>query len=218
MQKKVFPWILGLTMMALIVSCTDSEEMDPDDPQISNDLNFEFTLTGNESNYSMKIDGVEVQNSAEILNSLNTDKSISLNFWGPNFDFDFAGISWIPLGTGTYQTGHNLGTGNGTEGNDLFMVAFVKQDGEKHYAYSSHAYGYLEDERIPGSSCTVEIITFEGGQTTYEFMNGTYSLFIGTVEGKFAGTFKTKEGKEVNVTNGQFRIVRELPPGAVVLD
>ncbi|SFG56184.1 hypothetical protein SAMN04487988_10564 [Algoriphagus hitonicola] len=218
MQKVFTSWILGLMMVALMVSCTESEDMDPDDPQISNDLDFEFTLSGDESSYSMLIDGEEVENYAEILNSLNTDKSISINFWGPGNDFDFSGISWIPLGTGTYETGHNLGPGNGTEGNDLFMVAFVKKDNEKHFAYSSHAYGYLEDERIPGSSCTVEIITFEGGQTTYEFMNGTYSLFIGIVEGKFAGTFKTKEGKEVKVTNGQFRIVRELPPGATVID
>lgn len=218
MQKKVFPWILGLMMVALMVACTDSEDMDPDDPQISNDLDFQFTLSGDESRYVMEIDGVEVSNYAEILNTLNVDNSISVNLWGPQNDFNFGSFYWIPLGTGTYEAGHDLGPGNGSNGNNIFMNAFVKKDATKYYAYSSHEYGFLEDRRIPGSSCTVKIITFEGGQTTYSFMNGTYSQFIGTVEGQFAGTFKTSEGQEIKVTKGQFRIVQELPPGAVVVD
>lgn len=213
--KSTLVWISLVS--CLFISCSESEDMEPDDDQMTtNELDFPFTLTGEESSYSMEIDGVEVKNYAEILNSLNVDKSISVNFWGPSNDFSFAGISWIPLGTGTYKAGHNLGPGNGTEGNNLFMVAFVKKGTTKHFAYSSHAYGYLEDERIPGSSCTVKIVTFDGKQTSYNFMNGNYSQFIGTVEGQFAGTFKTKEGQEVKVTKGQFRIVQKLPPGAVV--
>lgn len=218
MQKNLYPLIIVLIMGALYGSCTESEDMDPDDPQVGNDLDFEFTLTGNESRYVMEIDGVEVSNYAEILNTLNVDKSITVNLWGPSNDFNFGSFYWIPLGTGTYEAGHNLGPGNGTEGNNIFMNAFVKKDATKYYAYSSHEYGFLEDRRIPGSSCTVKIITFEGGQTTYSFINGTYSQFIGTVEGQFAGTFKTSEGQEINVTKGQFRIVQELPPGAVVVD
>ncbi len=215
MKKSLLNWIGILMVGVLFISCSDSSDMDPDDPQqVTEDLDFAFTLTGEESSYSMEIDGVEVKNYAEILNSLNVDKSISVNFWGPSNDFNFAGISWIPLGTGTYKAGHDLGPGNGTEGNNLFMVAFTKKDAKKYFAYSAHAYGYLENERIPGSSCTVKIITFEGKQTSYKFLNGTYSQFIGTVEGQFAGTFKTKEGQEVKVTKGQFRIVQKLPPGA----
>ncbi|MHA7128062.1 hypothetical protein [Algoriphagus namhaensis] len=202
----------------LFFACTDSGDTDPMDPdEPVNDLNFPFTLTSGESRYVMEIDGVEVSNSAEILNTLNVDKSITVNFWGPN-DFEFASFYWIPLGTGTYETGHNLGPGNGTNGNNLFMTAFVKKDNQKYYAYSSHQYGFLEDQRIPNSSCTVKILKFEGKQTTYRHFNMTLSLFIGTVEGQFAGTFRTQDGREVKVTKGQFRIVRELPPGAEIID
>ncbi|TFV97131.1 hypothetical protein E4S40_00295 [Algoriphagus kandeliae] len=219
MKKYLFKWILLLTSGFLLVSCTDGEDLEPDDQQqLTNDLNFPFTLSGDESSYVMEIDGVEVSNYAEILNTLNVDKSISVNFWGPSNDFNFGGFNWIPLGTGTYEAGHDLGPGNGTFGNNLFMVAFVKKDGVKYHAYSAHEYGFLEEERIPGSSATVKIITFEGKQTTYSFLNGTFSQFIGTVEGQFAGTFKTKDGKEVKVTKGQFRIVQKLPPGAVPVD
>jgi hypothetical protein len=212
-------WLLIFSSL-IMISCSESGDMEPDDDDqmTSVDLNFPFTLTGEESSYSMEIDGVEVKNTAEILNSLNVDKSISVNFWGPNNDFNFAGISWIPLSKGTYQAGHDLGPGNGTFGNNLFMVAFVKKGNVKHFAYSAHEYGFLAEERIPGSSCTVKIITFEGKQTSYKFMNGTFSQFIGTVEGQFAGTFKTKQGQEVKVTKGQFRIVRKLPPGAEAID
>ena len=200
-------------------SCTEGEDMEPDDNQpLTNDLDFPFTLSGDESRYVMEIDGVEVSNYAEILNTLNTDKSISVNFWGPSNDFNFGGFNSIPLGTGTYEAGHDLGPGNGTFGNNLFMMGFVKKEGTKYYAYSAHEYGFLEEERVPGSSATVKIITFEGKQTSYKFMNGTFSQFIGTVEGQFAGTFKTKDGKEVKVTKGQFRIVQKLPPGAEEVD
>jgi hypothetical protein len=210
-------WILAFAI--LLISCSDGGDMAPDDDQpLTNDLSFPFTLTGDESSYSMGIDGVEVKNTAEILNTLNVDKSFSVNFWGPNNDFNFGGINWIPLGKGTYEAGHDLGPGNGTFGNNLFMMAFVKKGGVKHFAYSAHEYGFLAEERIPGSSCTVKIITFEGKQTSYKFMNGTFSQFIGTIEGQFAGTFKTKEGQEVKVTKGQFRIVRKLPPGAEAID
>ena len=219
MKKCLFNCVWLLFVGAVMVSCTDGEDLDPDDSrQASNDLNFPFTLTGDESSYSMEIDGVEVKNYAEILNTLNVDKSISVNLWGPSNDFNFGSFYWIPLGTGTYEAGHDLGPGNGTNGNKLFMTAFVKKDNVKHYAYSAHEYGFLESERIPGSSCTVKFLTFEGKQTRYSFMNGTFSLFIGTVEGQFAGTFKTKEGREIKVTKGQFRIVQKLPPGAVPVD
>jgi hypothetical protein len=218
MKKLLFSWIwLGL-LTGVLVSCTDGEDVDPDDQQATNDLNFPFTLTGDESSYSMEIDGVEVKNYAEILNTLNVDKSISVNLWGPSNDFNFGGFYWIPLGKGTYEAGHDLGPGNGSNGNNIFMNAFVKKGSTKYYAYSSHEYGYLEDKKIPGSSCTVKINTFDGKQTSYRFMNGTYSLFIGTVEGQFAGTFKTPEGQEIKVTKGQFRIVQKLPPGAEVID
>ncbi|GMQ24712.1 hypothetical protein Aoki45_13940 [Algoriphagus sp. oki45] len=219
MKNLLFKGMILALFAGLFVSCTDGEDVDPDDPQqATNDLNFPFTLTGDESSYSMEIDGVEVKNYAEILNTLNVDKSISVNFWGPSNDFNFGGFYWIPLGVGTYEAGHDLGPGNGTNGNNLFMTAFVKKGNVKHYAYSAHEYGFLESERIPGSSCTVKINKFEGKQTRYSFMNGTFSLFIGTVEGQFAGTFKTKDGQEVKVTKGQFRIVQKLPPGAVPVD
>ncbi|WP_026947478.1 hypothetical protein [Algoriphagus marincola] len=215
MKKRLFNWIWILAFGFVMISCTEGEDMEPDDnQQLTNDLNFPFTLSGDESRYVMEIDGVEVSNYAEILNTLNTDKSISVNMWGPSNDFNFAGFNWIPLGTGTYEAGHDLGPGNGTFGNNLFMMGFVKKVGTKYYAYSAHDYGFLEEERIPESSATVKIITFDGKQTTYNFMNGTFSQFIGTVEGQFAGTFKTKDGKEVKVTKGQFRIVQKLPPGA----
>ncbi len=218
MKKILFIWIGIFLSAVLLLSCTESSDMDPDDPQqATNDLNFNFTLTGDESSYSMEIDGVELKNYAEILNTLNVDKSISLNFWGQGNDFNFAGINWIPLGKGTYEAGHDLGLGNGTFGNNLFMMAFVKKNNVKHFAYSAHDYGYLAEERIPGSSCTVKIITFEGKLTRYSFMGGTFNQFIGTVEGQFAGTFKTKAGQEVKVTKGQFRIIQNLPPGAVIL-
>ncbi|MDX5340702.1 MAG: hypothetical protein LPK25_16875 [Cyclobacteriaceae bacterium] len=220
MRNLSVKWMCVLVFSGLILACTDGEDLAPDDSQqeASNDLNFPFTLSGDESSYSMEIDGVEVKNRAEILNTLNVGKSISVNLWGPNNDFNFSTIYWIPNGKGTYEAGHNLGAGNGTNGNDLFMTAFVKKNNVKHFAYSAHEYGFLESEKIPGSSCTVKILTFEGKQTTYTFMNGTYNLFIGTVEGQFAGTFKTKDGKEIKVTKGQFRIVQKLPPGAVVKD
>jgi len=219
MKKLIGTSIWLLAFASLLISCTDGGDMAPDDDQLgSNDLSFPFTLTGDESSYSMEIDGVEVKNYAEILNTLNVDKSISVNLWGPNNDFNFAGFYWIPLGEGTYEAGHDLGPGEGTFGNNLFMNAFVKKGNVKHYAYSAHEYGFLEEERIPGSSCTVKIITFDGKQTAYKFMNGTFSQFIGTVEGQFAGTFKTKQGQEVKVTKGQFRIVRKLPPGAEEID
>ncbi|GMQ30870.1 hypothetical protein Aconfl_35130 [Algoriphagus confluentis] len=219
MKKCFINWFWLLSIGVVMASCADGEDLDPDDPQqLSNDLNFPFTLTGEESQYEMEIDGVEVSNYAEILNTLNVDKSISVNFWGPSNDFNFGGFYWIPLGAGTYEAGHDLGPGNGTFGNNLFMTAFVKKGNVKHYAYSAHEYGFLESERIPGSSCTVKINKFEGKQTRYSFMNGTFSLFIGTVEGQFAGTFKTKDGQEVKVTKGQFRIVQKLPPGAVPVD
>ncbi|GAB2498310.1 hypothetical protein [Algoriphagus taiwanensis] len=219
MKNLLFKGMILALFAGLFVSCTDSEDVDPDDPQqASNDLNFPFTLSGDESRYVMEIDGVEVSNYAEILNTLNVDKSISVNLWGPSNDFNFGSFYWIPLGTGTYEAGHDLGPGNGTNGNNLFMTAFVKKDNVKHFAYSAHEYGFLESERIPGSSCTVKIITFEGKQTRYNFMNGTFTQFIGTVEGQFAGTFKTKEGREIKVTKGQFRIVQKLPPGAVPVD
>ncbi|WP_111672543.1 hypothetical protein [Algoriphagus litoralis] len=210
-------WLLAITI--LLFSCSEGGDMAPDEDQPqTNDLSFPFTLTGEESSYSMEIDGVEVKNYAEILNTLNVDKSISVNLWGPGNDFNFAGFYWIPLGVGTYEAGHDLGPGEGTFGKNLFMTAFVKKDNVKHYAYSAHEYGFLEEERIPGSSCTVKIITFDGKQTSYKFMNGTFSQFIGTVEGQFAGTFKTKAGQEVKVSKGQFRIVQKLPPGAEVID
>lgn len=219
MKNLLFKGMVLALFAGLFVSCTDGEDVDPDDPQqATNDLNFPFTLSGDESRYVMEIDGVEVSNYAEILNTLNVDKSISVNFWGPSNDFNFGGFNWIPLGVGTYEAGHDLGPGNGTFGNNLFMTAFVKKGNVKHYAYSAHEYGFLESERIPGSSCTVKINKFEGKQTRYSFMNGTFSLFIGTVEGQFAGTFKTKDGQEVKVTKGQFRIVQKLPPGAVPVD
>lgn len=219
MKDLLFKWIWLAAVAGVLVSCADSSDMDPDDQQekTSDNLDFPFTLTGEESSYSMEIDGVEVKNTAEILNTLNVNKSISVNFWGPSNDFNFAGINWIPLGIGTYKSGHDLGPGNGTFGNNLFMMAFVKKNNIKHFAYSAHEYGFLESEKIPGSSCTVKIIKFEGKQTSYSFMNGTFNQFIGTVEGQFAGTFKTKEGQEIKVTKGQFRIIRKLPPGAVIV-
>lgn len=220
MRNLSIKWIWAVVFSALILSCTDGDDLNPDEQnqEASNDLNFPFNLSGDESQYVMEIDGVEVKNKAEILNTLNVDKSISVNFWGPSNDFNFGTIYWIPLGKGTYEAGHNLGAGNGTNGNNLFMTAFVKKGNVKHFAYSAHEYGFLESEKVPGSSCTVKILTFDGKQTTYKFMNGTYNLFIGTVEGQFAGTFKTKDGQSVKVTKGQFRIVQKLPPGAVIVD
>ncbi len=217
MKKLLFQWKWLVIVVGVLMSCTEGGEMDPDDPQqASNDLNFPYTLTTEENVYKMEIDGVEVTNTAEIANTLNVDKTITIGFLGPANDFAFGGIYWIPLGVGTYETGRNLGPGNGTNGNNLFMTAFVKKNNVKHFAYSAHEYGFLESEKIPGSSCTVKINKFEGKQTSFSFMNGTYSLFIGTVEGQFAGTFKTKDGQELKVTKGQFRIVQKLPPGATV--
>ncbi|WP_100629997.1 hypothetical protein [Algoriphagus formosus] len=138
MNKRTFNWIWIIAIGLVMLSCADGEDMEPDDnQQLTNDLNFLFTLSGDESRYVMEIDGVEVSNYAEILNTLNTDKSISINFWGPS-DFNFAAINSIPLGTGTYEAGHDLGPGNGTFGNNLFMMAFVKKEGTKYYAYSAH--------------------------------------------------------------------------------
>lgn len=217
MKKLLFQWISLVILASISMACTDGGDMDPDnDQQASNELNFPFTLTTEENLYTMEIDGVEVRNTAEIANTLNVDKTITVSFWGPNNDFAFGGIYWIPLGTGTFETGRNLGPGNGTNGNNLYMTAFVKKNNVKHFAYSAHEYGFLESEKIPGSSCTVKITKFEGKQTSFKFMNGNLSLFIGTVEGQFAGTFKTKEGQTIKVTKGQFRIVQKLPPGAVV--
>lgn len=208
-----------LLVSIFIYSCGESGDMDPkDDDQTSAvNLDFPFTLASVEKGYTMEIDGVKITDVAEIVNSLENDKSLVVNFLRSN-DFNFGGISWIPLKAGEYTTGHNLGKGNGTFGNDLFMVAFVKKDGTKYHAYSSHEYGYLEDRKIPGSVCKVKIRKLEGKHTTYSVSGFSVTQFIGVIEGQFAGTFKTPEGKELKVTNGQFRIENKIPSGARVMD
>lgn len=197
------------------LSCS-SNEVNPEN--VEHDLSFPFTLSSSENMYSMEIDGVSISKSANLLTTLNDDIAMSINLEGPNNDFDFARLNSIPRQKGTFKAGHDLGPANGTFGNNLFLMAFVKKDGKKHFAYSAHEYGFLEEERVPGSSATIEIMKYEGGIANFRFMNFTLRSFIGTIEGKFAGTFKTKEGQEVKVTKGQFRIVGTLPPGAEVLD
>lgn len=208
-----------LLFTILLYSCGESGDMDPvdDDPTAELTLDFPYTMANVEKGYKMDIDGVTVSDVAEIINSLENDKSLVVNFLRGN-DFNYGGISWIPLKAGDYTTGHNLGKGNGTFGNDLFMVAFVKKDGTKYHAFSSHEYGYLEDRKIPGSFCKVKIRKLEGKLTTYSILGYSVTQWVGILEGQFAGTFKTSEGKEVKVANGQFRIENKLPPGARVID
>ena len=207
-----------ILFISISFSCTEIGDVDPDNPsEPQTELDFEYTYSDVKQGYTMDIDGETVSDVAETLNSLESNRALIVNFSRGN-DFLFGGISWIPLKAGDYETGYNLGQGQGTLGNDLFMVAFVKKDGVKYYAYSSHEYGFNEDRKIPGSFCKVKIRTLEGKQTSYRIFGQTVSQFIGVVEGQFAGTFKTPDGREVKVTNGQFRIENTIPDGAEVLN
>lgn len=204
-------------LIVLLMACGNENTPEPESEDMDPALEFDFTLPEGETAYSMKIDGTLTEGYVEILNSLEIDKSISLNLWNGN-DFDFASISWLPISEGIFTTGYDLGVGNGTQGNRLYMVAKVKKDDKHHYAYSSHAYGFLEDELIPDSYCKVRVRKLDGAYVTYDLLGWRLTSFIGEVEGQFAGTFISEEGNQVEVTEGQFRVVNELPAGAEVVD
>jgi hypothetical protein len=121
----------------------------------------------------------------------------------------------LPKSTGVFTSGHDFGPGDGTNGNNVYLNVFLQVEGETYYAYSSHAYGFLETERVEGSECKLKISNYSGDYTTYRWWNMTLTSFIGEVEVLFAGTFKTKDGsKTIKVEKGEIRIFYELPEGA----
>ncbi|MEQ8470366.1 MAG: hypothetical protein RIC35_04235 [Marinoscillum sp.] len=211
------PLLLIITVVLLALACSNENDPLPEDkPDVA--LDFPYTYSEGETGYSMNINGTLISDHAEILNTLETDKTLSLNFWNGT-DYDFAGISWLPLAEGVHETGYNNGKGNGTfDDNNLYMVAKVKSGDKHHYAYSSHAYGYLEDALLPGSVCKVKIRTLEGSYTRYLLFGYELIQFIGVVEGQFAGTFMASDGARIEVTEGQFRIENTLPDGAEIID
>ncbi len=183
-----------------------------------NDVSHEASFADTETGARFEIDGMPQTYVAKVANSLETQHVIDFN---NHYGFPQATLYWIPQTTGTYRAGDNLGQGKGTLGNDLFITAFIKHNGETYYAHSAHSYGFLEEDAVEGSSCTIRITKHEGEYVTYEQSFGSFKMtittFLGEIEGVFAGTFVSTSGERISVTKGEFRIHAELPSGATVL-
>lgn len=180
------------------------------------DLSHSFTLS-EDNTYTFFVDGVEYGGPLRVINSMNNSLYLSVDLMASG---NLASIGGLPLpkSEGEFLSGYDFGPGNGTNGNNIYLNVFLKIEGETYYAYSSHAYGFLETERVEGSECKLKITKFTGDYTTYNFWNMTLTSFIGEAHVLFAGTFKTKDGsKTVNIERGQILIREELPDGAELI-
>lgn len=208
--------LLALTVLILpIISCSK----DGDDDLLNNGkegLNYPFTIEEGNSEWRFEVNGKEYKGSTGWVNSLNSNKFLSIYFDG---SFPYGGISWVPYQAGTYKSGQDLGEGSGSVTGKLYFTSSVNVDGEKYYSHSHNEYGDVEEDIIPGTSSTYTIKKFEGGFKQVKTFYGTYRMFIGEVSGLFEGTFKTADGsKSVEVTKGEFRLVSKLNSGDEIVE
>lgn len=212
MRKNKSNIIYLLFMSFMIVACSEEELIDEQDGE-SGSLKHEFTLTNNNT-YQFIVGEDTVKGDVYRVNSLNNNLYLSLDLGIGRGGF------MLPKITGNFKSGYDFGPADGTEGNNAFLNVFLTYKGEKYYAYSSHAYGYREQDLIPGSECRITIKKFEGDYKIVEIWGlsgyGRYTLFMGDVEVLFEGTFKTKDGsKSIDVKKGQMKIFDE-PNGTTV--
>lgn len=212
MKKNKFNIIYLLFMLVMFVACSEDGLVD-ENGDGSGSVAHGYTLTTNNT-YQFIVGEDTVAGDLRMLNSLNNNLYLSL-------DLGFGSGGFIlPKKTGNFKSGYNFGPANGTEGNNAYLNVFLTYKGEKYYAYSSHAYGYREQDLIPDSECRITIKKFEGDYKIVEIWSfsgyGQYTLFMGDVEVLFEGTFKTKDGsKSIDVKKGQIKAFDE-PNGTTV--
>lgn len=209
---KIF--LAAIAGLVLLTSCNKDDDTKPDNNS-NIDVSHSFTLTEDNS-FKFMVDGTEYDGTLRIINSLNNQLYLSVDLM--NSSLSSVGGITLPKNEGEFLSGYDFGEGSGTNGNNVYLNMFLMVEGETYYAYSSHAYGFLEDDRIEGTECKLKIIKFTGDYTTYTWGNMTLTTFIGEVEVLFAGTFKTKDGsKTIKVEKGEIRIFYELPEGAEII-
>lgn len=218
---KIFGKSLIIAAISLfIISCGKKDTPAPQEDELPNGeetpLDHSFTIKEGETGWKFEANGTLYEGTARIVGSMETDKSFPVDFWlGPQ---SIGGFGFLPQKTGTFKSGYDFGKGNGTYGNNYYLTSSLKVGGETYYAYSSHVYGFLEQDKIEGAECTVQIVKYTLKHTTYKFMGSTYSGLIGNADGLFKGTFKTKDGsKSITIIKGEFRTESKLPTGAEVV-
>lgn len=203
-MRKFFQFSIAVVFLAFLSASCSNESL----TETPDQLEHKFTLT-QDNTYQYEVNGETFTGDVFVTNSLNNNLYVAVDL-----GYGKGGLQ-LPKAAGTYKSGHDFGPANGTEGNNAFLNVFLTYEGEKYYAYSSHAYGYLEENKITGSQCIIQIQKFEGDYKDVEILGmsgyGKYVLFVGDVEVLFAGTFKTKDGsKSIKVEKGQLNILQEV--------
>lgn len=215
--------LISLLFLTLIIfSCKEEDDDDNDNNGSKNNniavsIDHENTYADNETGYRFYIGDELFEGQADIINNLDRSKAFSLSFWY-NTDFDFGAVNWLPKSEGIYDTGYNLGEGNSSFGEDLYMNGFLKYNSEKYYAFSSDPYAHQLDKRVENTLLKIKITRLDGDYKAYTFMGGTLTSFIGNIKGVFAGELINKTGDKIVVTKGEFSVYKELPMGAELVE
>lgn len=213
MKASIENFVFWSMLFLAVTACSK----DDDDSINDNTLWHEFTLT-EVNTYKFYADGAVHEGTLRVVNSLNTSLYLAVDMMKGNSLFSSIGRVPLPKSIGIFYSGHDFGPGQGTEGNNIYLSVALIIDDETYYAYSAHAYGFLESERVEGSECKLNIIEFSGDYVNYRFMNMTLTGFVGETKVLFTGTFKTKDGsKTIEIENGEMYILEELPSGAELL-
>lgn len=210
----------AILMIIIVMAYACDEKVDPEleDERIAHPLTF----TTGESGFRFEANGVLYDDVAAVGSSAENNNLYPVIFRTTNPPVTVGTINWLPMRTGVFNAGDNMGVGVGSAGNDIKINAFVEIEGVKYYAYSSHAYGFLEENIIPESSCIIKVQKLEGEFKNYRMTFGSHTVtvegFLGIVEGLFAGDFRSETGELMEITKGEFRIESTLPENAELLD
>lgn len=218
MKKGIYVLMLLALTFIFATSCEKDEAVKDDEGKENNEgaLSYDFTLDENEEGWRCVVDGETYGGSISIVNSLNKEYFIPL---GLVASAKYGGIDWLPKKEGTFRTGEKLSDIAGSATGDAYFSMSVIIDGLQYYAYSSNAYGTREEDRVYDTEATVTITKFDGDYIPYTLVGMNLNSFIGEVDLLFEGTFKTKDGsKTIEVTRGEVRVRKELPPSAKLIE
>lgn len=210
-----FTFYIILVSFCLFNIACDSEDIKKEDDGL---FNYSMTFGANEKGVKFEINGTLTQGTVGVANTVEKNR---LTLTMRTATAELGAINWLPLETGTFNSGDNMGVGVGSAGQEIRITAYIIVNGVKYYAYSSHVYGFQEDKIIPNSSCTIKITKYDGKYVDYRQSFGSTTLtlnaWLGTLEGLFVGTFINENGDKIEITKGEFRIIEVLPDNAEII-
>lgn len=219
-MKKIISVFL-ISMIALLsVSCEKDEKTDDvndNEEEEVGGLSYDFTLDGEKSEWRFEVDGKEYKGDVTVNNSMNNERYAAISLLSP---YSFAaGISWLPLKTGTFKAGDVLTEIKGSATGEAHFNMSVECEKDLYYAYSKDAYANLEESLIAGTDCTVTVKKLDGKYVGYKLSGFTLAGFVGEIDLLFEGTFKTADGsKTIEIKKGEVRINNSLPRGAEIIN